>query len=458
MHVHLLGIGGVFMAGLALLARQLGYRVSGSDGKVYPPMSVQLREQGIRLIEGYDPASWAGPPAPDLVLVGNALARGNASVEYLLDQAVPFASGPQWLAEQVLPGRRVTAVAGTHGKTTTTAMLAWILAAAGRAPGFLVGGMAANFDVSAALGTGVDFVLEADEYDSAFFDKRAKFVHYRPELLAILNIEFDHADIYDSLASIQRQFHHLVRTVPGRGRILAPLADPGVKAVLAQGCWSTLEDLGEAGGVWRLEARAPDWRTFRVLHQGRAVGEVDWGLFGRHNAVDALAAIALAHALDVPVAQACKALAEFLPVARRMQYLCELGGATVYDDFAHHPSAVRASIEALRARHPGRRLLAVLDLASNTMRAGVHGRLLGESLQAADRVYIHQAPGAPAWDLEAATAGLAGRRQCFDCVTELAAQLLSECRAGDVILLMSNAAFDGLQKKLRAVAEDPSKP
>lgn len=454
MHIHLLGVSGVFMAGLALLARQLGHRVSGSDQNVYPPMSTQLCEQGVTVLEGYAPESWAGPPLPDLVVVGNALSRGNQSIEYLLDQGIPFTSAPQWLAEQVLPGRRVTAVAGTHGKTTTTAMLACILEAAGRAPGFLTGGVAANFGVSARLGPGVDFVLEADEYDSAFFDKRAKFVHYRPSLLAILNVEFDHADIYASLVDIQRQFHHLVRTIPRRGRILAPLAEPGVKAVLAEGCWSTLEDLGTAGGVWQLSACTEDWRAFQVLHQGRVAGQVSWELFGRHNAMDALAAIALAHALNVPVVESCAALTGFLPVARRMQYLCELQGAVVYDDFAHHPSAVRAGIEALRARYPGQRVIAVLDIASNTMRAGVHGQLLGDSLQAADRIYIRHPPGL-AWDLEAATAAIAGRMQVFNSGDSLATRLLSECRAGDVILLMSNASFGGLQNKLLAAAEGP---
>lgn len=457
MHVHLLGVGGVFMAGLALLARQLGHRVSGSDQDVYPPMSTQLCEQGVTVLDGYAPASWVGPPSPDLVVVGNALSRGNPSVEYLLDHGIPFTSAPQWLAEQVLRGRRVTAVAGTHGKTTTTAMLACILEAARRMPGFLAGGMAANFGVSARLGSGVDFVLEADEYDSAFFDKRAKFVHYRPNLLAILNIEFDHADIYTSLADIRRQFHHLVRTVPRLGRILAPLTEPEVKAVLAEGCWSILEDLGTAGGVWKLSACAEDWRTFQVLHRGQVAGQVGWELFGRHNAMDALAAIALAHALDVSVAESCAALAGFLPVARRMQYLCDLKGAVVYDDFAHHPSAVRAGIEALRTRYPGQRLIAVLDLASNTMRAGSHGKLLGDSLQAADWAYIRQPPDL-SWNLEAATVAIAGRRQVFDSVAPLAAHLLSECRAGDVILLMSNTSFGGLQDRLLAAAGGSSQP
>ena len=441
------------MCGLALLARQLGYRVSGSDHDIYPPMSGQL--QGIETCDGYAPRHWAGPPAPDRLIVGNVLSRGNPSVEYLLNQGLPYSSGPQWLAEQVLAGRYVVAISGTHGKTTATAMLAWILHVAGLEPGFLIGGVAPNFGVSARLGTGRVFVLEADEYDSAFFDKRAKFIHYQPQLLIILNIEYDHADIYGSLADIRQQFHHLVRTVPGQGRILAPLDDAEIRAVLAKGCWTPVEDL--ATGDWRLVACAGDWSHFQVWHQGQLAGEVQWSLFGQHNAVDALSAIVCAWVLEVPVAASCAALAAFQPVQRRLQPLGKIDGATLYDDFAHHPSAIRAGLAALGARHAGCRRLAVLDLASNTMRRGVHGARLGESLQAADRIYIYKPPGLD-WDLEAATVAVAGRCVILDSVAALQTRLLQELRCGDVILLMSNAGFGGLQQRLLAVSGQRTGP
>lgn len=353
MHLHILGICGTFMGSLALLARELGHEVTGSDTQVYPPMSTQLEEAGIRLLEGY--AADNLTPRPDLVVIGNALSRGNAEVEAVLDLGLPYTSGPQWLAEQVLPGRRVIAVAGTHGKTTTASLAAWLLESAGLAPGFLIGGVPRNFGVSARLGDpGAPFVVEADEYDTAFFDKRSKFVHYRPEIAVLNNLEYDHADIFPDLAAIERQFHHLVRTVPGRGRLLVADGEPALERVLEQGCWSPVVRFGSAvQSPWRVELEREDASRFRVIHQQGDADEdavVDWSLTGVHNARNALAALAAAHACGVDLARGCAALARFETPRRRQEVRGEVAGIQVIDDFAHHPTAFAATLRAAR-RH-----------------------------------------------------------------------------------------------------------
>jgi UDP-N-acetylmuramate: L-alanyl-gamma-D-glutamyl-meso-diaminopimelate ligase len=463
--VHVLGICGTFMGGLALLARAAGHEVSGSDANVYPPMSTQLAEHGIALREGYGAEHLE--PAPDCVVVGNALSRGSPAVEAMLDRGIAYTSGPQWLAEHVLAGRWVLAVAGTHGKTTTASLLAWILEYAGLCPGFLIGGAPVNFGVSARLGEGPFFVVEADEYDTAFFDKRAKFVHYRPRTLVLNNLEFDHADIYPDLASIQRQFHHLVRTVPASGHILSAAGDANLEAVLAMGCWTPVERFGAknlgsggqgvAGGPserrgaedseWQAQLTNPDGSRFDVLLAGRRVGSVRWSLAGRHNVHNALAAIAAARHAGVPVAESIRALAEFAGVKRRLETRGTVRGVTVYDDFAHHPTAVAATLEALRARVGAARIFAVLEPRSNTMRMGVHKDELAPALDLADRVLIYQPPDL-GWDLHAVAAACGSRARVLGSVDALVGAVLEEAVAGDHVLVMSNGAFGGLHERL----------
>lgn len=435
------------MGGLALLARSLGHTVSGSDEDVYPPMSAQLAEHGIRWIRGYEPASWVSPP-PDRVIVGNALTRGNPSVEYLLDYGCPLVSGPQWLAEQVLAGRRVLAVAGTHGKTSTAAALAWLLERAGRQPGFLVGGIARNFGVSARLGEGEDFVVEADEYDTAFFDKRSKFLHYRPNVLIVHNIEFDHADIFEDLTDVHRQFHHLVRTLPRSGRIVARGGDVEIDRVLAMGCWTPVERYAESRVRWTFAPASGDWSRFRIREDGRPIGEVRWGLFGRHNAENAVAAVAAA-APVVASPRACHLLASFEGVRRRLERLGTEAGVEIYDDFAHHPTAIRATLQALRGAVGRRRILAALELASNTMRSGIHGRALGAALREADHVFLYR-PSGLCWSLEEAVAEPGGNTgiEIHDSIGALCERAGALARSGDVVLVMSNGAFGGLPGRL----------
>ncbi|TAK54190.1 MAG: UDP-N-acetylmuramate:L-alanyl-gamma-D-glutamyl-meso-diaminopimelate ligase [Gammaproteobacteria bacterium] len=455
MHVHILGICGTFMGGIAALARAAGHRVTGSDAKVYPPMSDQLAALGIALTEGYDPAQLDG--APDVVLVGNVMTRGMPIVERLLDDDLAFSSGPQWLAEHVLGGREVVAVAGTHGKTTTTTMLAWILDRADRAPGFLIGGVPENFGVSARLGTGTAFVIEADEYDTAFFDKRAKFVHYRPRHLVLTNLEFDHADIYPDLAAIERQFHHLLRTVPGRGRISWNAAAPALGRVLAMGCWTPQASFARDPAIaaeWQLRLVAEDGSRFTVLHQGAAVAEVSWPHFGLHNAENALAAIAAAAGLGVAPEQAGAALAEFQGVRRRMQLRGSVRGISVYDDFAHHPTAVAVSIDALRRRDPGARIIAVLEPRSNTMRLGHHVGQLAEALAGADRIWLYHPPGL-GWDPGTVATALGARAGISGDLDQLVAALAAELVPGDRVLVMSNGGFGGLHGRLLAALAEP---
>jgi UDP-N-acetylmuramate: L-alanyl-gamma-D-glutamyl-meso-diaminopimelate ligase len=444
MHLHILGICGTFMGGIALLARALGHRVTGSDANVYPPMSTQLEAAGITLMEGYDPSHLK--PAPDVVVVGNAMRRGIPAVEAMLDRGLRYCSGPEWLRENLLADRWVLAVAGTHGKTTTASMLAWVLEDAGLAPGFLIGGVPLDFGLSARLGSAPFFVVEADEYDTAFFDKRSKFVHYRPSTLILNNLEFDHADIFDDLGQIQRQFHHLVRTVPGRGLIVHPGAEPAIDQVLTMGCWTPGESFGEAGR-WTPRLLLPDGSRFQVMLDGQALGEVDWGQTGLHNVHNALAALAAARHAGVPVGAGIAALGRFKGVKRRMELRGEVAGVRVYDDFAHHPTAIQTTLEGLRRRVGEQRILAVLEPRSNTMRLGVHNRELAASLDAADRVFVF-APPDLGWDAVAVFAGLAERAAVHADLDALAAAVMAECRPGDQVLVMSNGGFGGIHQKL----------
>jgi len=446
MHIHILGIGGTFMGGVALLARALGHRVTGSDQKVYPPMSTQLESQGIALREGYDPAHLE--PAPDLIIIGNALSRGNPAVEQVLDRGLAYTSGAQWVAENILHGRWVLAVAGTHGKTTTSAMLAWILEYANLKPGFLIGGVPENFGVSARLGDAPFFVIEADEYDTAFFDKRSKFVHYRPRTAILNNLEFDHADIFPDIAAIRRQFHHLVRSVPQSGLLVVNGTDPELAETLKMGCWTPQETFGDES-AWQAQRLVPDGSRFRVLFQGKEQGSVEWDLIGTHNVLNALAAIAAARHAGVPVKTGCAALKEFRNVKRRMEVRGTVRGVTVYDDFAHHPTAIHATLDALRARVGGKRIVAVLETRSNTMRLGVHRAELGPALAGADLVLLFQPAEFP-WDIKIVTEALNGRARVFRSVDEIVTLLGQELRPDDQVLIMSNGGFDGIHAKLLA--------
>ncbi|CAN7644394.1 UDP-N-acetylmuramate:L-alanyl-gamma-D-glutamyl-meso-diaminopimelate ligase [Variovorax sp. LjRoot130] len=456
MHIHILGICGTFMGGVAALAREAGHRVTGCDAGVYPPMSDQLRSLGIELIEGYDADQMA--LRPDVFVIGNVVSRARLAdgtpkfplMEAILDAGASYTSGPQWLAEHVLQGRHVMAVAGTHGKTTTTSMLAWILERAGLAPGFLVGGVPLDFGVSARLGKN-KFVIEADEYDTAFFDKRSKFVHYRPRTAILNNLEFDHADIFDDLGAIERQFHHLVRIVPGTGRVVVNATEESLQRVLAQGCWSELARFG-AGGEW--QAHGPH-DAFEVLRQGERVGRVEWALSGLHNQMNALAAIAAAEHVGVAPAEAAGFLASFRNVRRRMELrgtVARAGAAiTVYDDFAHHPTAIRTTLDGLRKKldadgHQGERILAAFEPRSNTMKLGTMAAQLPWSLEAADLAFCHS--GGLEWDAAAALAPMGDRAQVAGAIEPLVAQIVAAARPGDHIVCMSNGGFGGVHEKL----------
>ena len=451
MHVHILGICGTFMGSLALLARELGHRVSGSDANVYPPMSTQLEEAGIALCDGYRADNL--DPRPDLVVIGNALSRGNPEVEAVLDAKLPYVSGPQWLAEHVLPGRHVLAVAGTHGKTTTASLLAWLLASAGLSPGFLIGGVPRNFGVSARLGeVQAPFVVEADEYDTAFFDKRSKFVHYRPDVAVLNNLEFDHADIFADLAAIERQFHHLVRTIPGQGCVLVADGEPALERVVEMGCWTPVERFGNAKeSAWRLVLERDDASRFRVVHAGEDA-VVDWQLTGEHNARNALAALAAAATCGVDLARGCAALSRFETPRRRQEVRGEIAGIQVIDDFAHHPTAIATTLHGLRAATPGGRLLAVIEPRSNTMRLGTLKGRLAACVADADAVWWYQPPGLD-WmldDVLAASPVPARRVQDIDA---LIADVVGQARRNDRIVVMSNGSFGGIHDKLLAALE-----
>jgi UDP-N-acetylmuramate: L-alanyl-gamma-D-glutamyl-meso-diaminopimelate ligase len=498
MHLHILGIGGTFMAGVALLARELGHDVTGSDAKVYPPMSTQLERFGIELREGYLPSHLQ--PRPDLVIIGNALSRGNAAVEAVLDEGIPYTSGAQWLAENVLRDRWVLAVAGTHGKTGTASLLAWILECAGLAPGFLVGGIPENFGVSARLGATPFFVIEADEYDTAFFDKRSKFVHYRPRTAILNNLEYDHADIFPDVEAIKTQFHHLIRTVPASGRLIVNGQDEQLAATLRLGCWTPVEyfvardveggiGVGRraataaratatlmsgaghakaggrgaarrpestpsvAGAMWEARARTPDASHFETLLDGVSLGEARWQLAGLHNLNNALAAIAAARHAGVPVATALQAVGTFQNVKRRLEIRGVINGVTVYDDFAHHPTAIGATLAALRSRVGNARIVAVLEPRSNTMRMGVHRDTLGASLSLADRVLVFR-PADITWNIERVTRVLDGRGRVFDTVAAILDALAQELRPGDHVLIMSNGGFDNIHARLLERLQD----
>ena len=454
MHIHILGICGTFMGGIAAIAREAGHRVTGCDANVYPPMSTQLEAQGIALIEGFGPEQ-AGIGA-DVFVIGNVVSRGNPLMEAILDRGLPYVSGPEWLAANVLPGRWTLAVAGTHGKTTTTSMLAWILEHAGLAPGFLIGGVPSNFGVSARLGGAVPsgragdtarspfFVIEADEYDTAFFDKRSKFVHYRPRTAILNNLEFDHADIFPDLAAIETQFHHLVRTVPAGGCLVVNGREESLARVLARGCWTPVESFGVDAG-WT--ASAPDAQNgFEVCHRGVAVGRVRWSLLGEHNRMNALAAIAAARHAGVAPAVAIEALGGFRNVKRRMEVLGTARGVTVYDDFAHHPTAIATTVAGLRRQVGAARILALLEPRSNTMKLGVWADALAASLSDSDAVYCFTAN--LGWDAAGALAALGAKARCFDRLDALVAAVAADAHAGDHVLVMSNGGFGGVHGRL----------
>src|SRR5512140_2134419 len=441
MHIHILGVCGTFMGGLATIARQAGHKVTGCDANVYPPMSSQLQAQGIELVEGYGAEQLE--LQPDLWVIGNVVTRGTPLMEEILDRGEPYVSGPQWLAENILRGKWVLAVAGTHGKTTTAAMLAWILEAGGKHPGFLIGGVPQNFGVSARLSEWPYFVIEADEYDTAFFDKRSKFLHYHPKTAVLNNLEFDHADIFSDLAAIEQQFHHFVRIIPRSGLVVENAADPSLERVLSRGCWTPIEKFGD-GGSWRAEVLGAD--SFGVRYNGKEQGRVRWGLLGAHNRSNALAAIAAARHAGVDPAAACAALGRFDNVKRRMELRGVAAGVAVYDDFAHHPTAIATTLAGLRRKVGQARILAVLEPRSNTMKLGVMKEALTASLADADRVYCYSAK--PGWDPASALAPLGAKAVCHDDLDGLVAAIAAETRSGDHVLIMSNGGFGGIHQKL----------
>lgn len=450
MHIHILGICGTFMGGIAVLAKAAGHRVTGCDANVYPPMSTQLEAQGIELIQGFDPSQTG--LQPDIYVIGNVVTRGNPLMEEILNQGLPYISGPQWLAENVLQGKWVLAVAGTHGKTTTSSMLAWVLEYAGLAPGFLIGGVPENFGVSARLpqtprqdpqSVSPFFVIEADEYDTAFFDKRSKFVHYRPRTAVLNNLEFDHADIFDDLAAIEKQFHHLVRTVPQQGLVVANQQE-SLDRVLARGCWSAVERIDSASG-WQVQHVDAQGR-FDVFFNGERQGNVSWDLLGEHNRNNALAVIAAARHVGVAPCIAIEALSEFKNVKRRMEVKGVVNEITVYDDFAHHPTAIATTVAGLRAKVGAARILAVLEPRSNTMKLGVMKEALPDSLRDADAVFCYASN--LGWDAAAALAPIQHKAQTFDDLTQLVAAVSAMAKPGDHVLVMSNGGFGGVHQKL----------
>jgi len=446
--IHILGIAGTFMGGVAALARELGHEVHGSDQAIYPPMSTQLEQLGIALDPGYRATSVAADC--DEVIVGNALSRGNAAVEAVLDAGQRYISGAQWLSEQVLPGRDTLAVAGTHGKTTTTTILTWLLQAAGREPGFLIGGVAEDFGVSARLGGGRAFVVEADEYDTAFFDKRSKFVHYRPLVAILNNLEYDHADIFPDVAAIQRQFHHLVRTVPARGRLIVNGEDAYLAQVLAMGCWTPVERFGfDPSLEWHAELVNADGSAFVVHHRGTRVGEVRWPLLGRHNVLNGLAALAAAHAVGVELGTVIPALARFRSVKRRLEVIGQAQDITVYDDFAHHPTAIHTTLEGLRAKVGAARIVVAMEPRSNSMRLGAHAEALAPSLDLADAVVFLHRPEL-AWDAAGVIAAVRGQAHAVPDTDALLARLGGIAAPGDHVVFMSNGGFDGAPRRFLA--------
>ena len=442
MHVHILGICGSFMGGIAAIAKSLGHKVTGSDKNVYPPMSTQLEALGIELTEGYCESQF--DPVPDMVVIGNAMSRGNPAVEYVLNRNLPYTSGPQWLLDNLLKDRWVIGLSGTHGKTTTSSMVAWILEHAGLNPGYLIGGVPENFGVSARVGESPFFVIEADEYDSAFFDKRSKFVHYRPKTLVINNLEFDHADIFADLGAIQTQFHHLVRMVPENGLILTPNNTPAIEDMLKKGCWSSRQSLGKE---WHAELLKKDGSEFNVLHNGVIAGTVTWALVGQHNVDNALMAIAAAHHAGVTLPDAIDALSFFKNVKRRMEVKGEVNNITLYDDFAHHPTAIATTLDGLRKKVGNARILAVLEPRSNTMKMGVHKDTLANSWQKADEVYLYEPEGMD-WSLVDSVAHSNAPTHCFRDVEKIVQGVCNVAQPGDHILVMSNGGFEGIHGRI----------
>ncbi len=451
MKIHILGACGTFMGGVAILARRAGHEISGADQHTYPPMSTLLENEGIVLHEGYS----AEPmhDTPDLVIIGNALSRGNPAVEYVLNEHLNFTSGPRWLGENYLRGRNVIAVAGTHGKTTTSSMIAWILEYAGLNPGFLIGGVPLNFNVSAREGSGY-FIVEADEYDTAFFDKRSKFVHYRPQIAVLNNLEYDHADIFPDLAAIETQFHHLIRTIAGNGTIISNGADSNLENVLGRGCWSNLQRFSmDDKHQWQVELLKPDGSELCISHMQQEVGTVCWDQNGRHNANNACAAIAAAVAAGIPVTTAIEALSSFIGVKRRMELISQSSEIHVYDDFAHHPTAIRLTLEGLRRKVGNARILVALEPRSNTMRAGVHADELGPALIAADFVWLKTSDGID-WDPQIALAPLEGRCKVVTRVDDMLQQVGNSLRPGDHVVFMSNGSFEAAPRRLAESLEN----
>ena len=446
MRIHILGIGGTFMAGVAQIAKQAGHEVVGSDLNVYPPMSTQLENMGIRLFNGYDGANI--DPDTDCVIVGNVIKRGNPAMEYVLNQGFSYYSGPEWLAKHILQNRWVLAVSGTHGKTTTTSMLAWILDYAGKDPGFLIGGVPENFGFSARIGSDPFFVIEADEYDSAFFDKRSKFIHYHPKTLILNNLEFDHADIFPDLDAIKQQFHFLVRTVPGSGLIIRPGDDVPLLDVLSKGCWTPVTTFGGNDSVWQATLVNADGSRFKIKRDGIVLGEVHWELSGKHNVDNALAALAAAHHIGIDADVALKALPLFKNVKRRMELKGLVNGISLYDDFAHHPTAIATTLAGLRAKIGQQaRLIVVLEFGSYTMRSGVHKNTIKNALSTADMVFCKR-PLAADWNLDDVLADFPQVTAAFDDVASLVENLTHHLKCGDHVVVMSNSGFDGINTRL----------
>jgi UDP-N-acetylmuramate: L-alanyl-gamma-D-glutamyl-meso-diaminopimelate ligase len=451
LHIHILGICGTFMGGLAVIARQLGYQVSGSDQNVYPPMSTQLQQQGIHLMDGYRAENL--DCEPDLVIIGNALSRGNPEVEAVLNKGLSYVSGPQWLAEHVLQDKWVLGVAGTHGKTTTTSMLSWILEHQGFNPGFLIGGIPLNFGISARLAGGPEnksgfFVIEADEYDSAFFDKRSKFVHYRPRTAILNNLEFDHADIFPDLDAIKRQFHHLVRTIPGEGLIISPECDANINDVLAMGCWTPVAKTSiNANAPWNAKLLKADGSQFSVFFENNEQGVVNWPLTGDHNVYNALSAIVAANHIGILPRDAIAALGQFINVKRRMEVIARINGVTLYDDFAHHPTAIETTLDGLRKQVGQERIIAIVEPRSNTMRLGIHTETLAKSLGNADLAILYQ-PQHLDWDLSKLL-NYANNIEICQSLEDIIAKLKVEARSGGHFVLMSNGSFGGIYQRLQ---------
>jgi UDP-N-acetylmuramate: L-alanyl-gamma-D-glutamyl-meso-diaminopimelate ligase len=446
MHVHILGICGSFMGGIAAIAKSLGHKVTGSDTNVYPPMSTQLEQLGIELTAGFDTHQF--DPIPDIVIIGNAMSRGNLAVEYVLDRNLPYTSGPQWLLENLLSKRWVIAASGTHGKTTTSSMIAWILEDIGLNPGFLIGGIPENFGVSARIGDSPFFVIEADEYDSAFFDKRSKFVHYRPRTLVMNNLEFDHADIFENLDAIKKQFHHLVRCVPSNGLIISPINDANLEDVLHKGYWCGLQKIGGSDVCdWHAQLINVDGSQFNVLHHNKIIGCVNWGLIGNHNVSNAIMAIAAAHHAGVQTVDAIDALARFKNVKKRMEVKGQVANITVYDDFAHHPTAIQTTIAGLRNKVGDAKIIAILEPRSNTMKMGVHKKTLANSWQQANEVFLFE-PENVDWSMQELVINSTAPVHLYKNTVDIVEAVVNQAQPGDQVLIMSNGGFNNIHQSL----------